>query len=93
MTKERAKQLWERYQWHVAVILLPLALWAAKKYDASKVDTHAFEVFVNGELAKDVLREVRDSARYDALRRHQRYTDCLVLQRRERPCAHLLMSP
>lgn len=76
MTRERAKEIWDRWQWVIGVLLLPLVLWAAKRYDASKLDERVFADYVNQQLANDALRDVRDSARQERITQQLRYLVC-----------------
>jgi hypothetical protein len=74
--QERARELWDSARPWMLAVLLPLTLWAAKRYDASKLDERVFADYVNQQLAQDALREVRDSARQERIAQQLRYLIC-----------------
>ena len=76
MTKERAKQMWDEWKWWIAVIVLPLTILAAKTYDAKKLDERVFADYVNAQMARDAMRDVRDSSRQEQIGRQLRYLIC-----------------
>lgn len=89
MTKERAQLIWDRFKWWAAVVVIPLAVWAAKSWDASKVDVEVFSLYVVREQAADALRAQRDSARHE---RNERYFKFIICRQEHPPrqCSHLL---
>lgn len=89
MTKQHAKELWDRWQWVVGVLLLPLLLWAAKQYDATNVSSRRFERYTDSLAATIILKEVRAEARDERQERRTKYIICR-LDQGPRACSHLL---
>lgn len=89
MTRQQAKELWDRWQWVIAVLLLPFVLWAAKRYDASKVDAHEFELYANAVQAEKVQKEIRQAARDEVTDRKLSYLICRIDGGTLRQCGHL----
>jgi hypothetical protein len=76
MTRIQAKEIWDEWKWWLALVVFPLLLWGAKRYDASKLDERVFTTYVNQQLASEALRDVRDSARQERITSQLRYLIC-----------------
>jgi hypothetical protein len=76
MTKDRAREVWDEYKWWIAAVVLPFTLWAAKSYDAAKLDAQVFVRYVDQQEAQRALRELRDSARQERVAAELRYLIC-----------------
>lgn len=76
MTKQRAQEIWDEWKWWLALVVFPLVVWGAKRYDATKLDERVFADYVNREMAAQSLREVRDSARQERITQQLRYLVC-----------------
>jgi hypothetical protein len=88
--KEKAKDLWDEWKWWLALVVFPLVVMAANKYDAQKLDTQVFNRYADHQEAQRVLREERIEARLEDLRREVRYGNCLGETKGSlRACAHL----
>lgn len=76
MTKDRARQIWDEWKWWLALVVFPLAILAAKKYDASKLDERTFAVYVQQQAAAVEQSRIRDSARMERINQQLRYLIC-----------------
>ena len=74
--KEKAIDLWDEWKWWLALVVFPLVVWGARSFDESKLSTRRFDRYSDSVAAAAIQREIRDSARYDGLRKRLDYVIC-----------------
>lgn len=87
MTRRDVAHWVQRNWWEIlVVILVPVVVWGAKRYDASKLDVQAFVVHqleLRQRFVADSLHHKQDDDR-------TRYLICRIDKRTPRECSHLL---
>lgn len=68
--------MWDSWKWWLAVVVLPLSIWAAKSYDAAKLDAQVFVRYVDRQESERLQREIRDSVRQEQIGKQLRYLSC-----------------